>query len=115
MIEGAIIQQVLARFGTYSASLEREYIRSQQRTPEPDGKPVAANYTDARRMVTQSLRAVPGWWTGADLSAHTGLTVTAISYALHAMVSADEVERFYPPVLGRRAVDKPQLYRWVQK
>lgn len=111
----SIIQDVIDRYGAYDAAKEREFILSQQRAPEIK-EPVAGamSYAEQRRIATIVMRAIPRWWTAAALSNETGIGISDLNNALHAMRVVGEVERFYPPMRGRRPPDKPQLYRWVQ-
>lgn len=109
----AIIQSVLNHYGVYSAELEREYVRSQQR---PDGAVTtvpALKPGSARSIVGAWLRAHPHWWTVSQIVVATKLRRELVVSACGSMAYSGEVDRERPPIKGAQIHrGQMQRYRW---
>jgi hypothetical protein len=107
-----VIQSVLNTYGVYSAALEREWIKAQQRTPPPPervhpGRDITAGH---RETVRTFLSKFPQAWTVEEVSLLTRLSeyqaYNAIRFfLLNGLVSVASENR------GRRG--HPQRYQWV--
>ena len=100
----------------YSAALEREYIRAQQK-PAPAHKPVP----ELKRASYQRIRAVleqarGKGWTVAELSVATGLPGSTVLPAVRALQRERivNVEKVQLRALGRGAGTVEQLLIWMQ-
>lgn len=107
------INAVIQVYGAYSAALEREYVRSQQRTDAPVIlEPRERTYKDAV-VLRDFIRTYRVWWTVDRLSAALGMDRRYIVTRINGLVNQDHVERKYPAINGRMAGIE-QSYRWVK-
>ena len=100
----------------YTAAMEREFIRSQQRQPEPllvprlsaPGRP-RADAVELRESVLAVL-ANGGWWTNSNAARAAGQDRQKVNYVLKNLVAAGWVEAEQKDLSpGRSSV--PQRYR----
>jgi hypothetical protein len=96
----------------YSAALERDYIRSQQRSPQAvvGTAPTPTPSAQIRAFLSQR----PGWWTVAKLAQALGMDRRIVVQRVNALVFSGHVKRQYPPIRGRQAhAGQVQGYRWI--
>lgn len=90
----------------YTAALEREFIRSQQRSaPAPKLK-------STRGRVSQFLQKhSESWWTQGEIAVLLGETIERVNTAIWGLYRFGLVARKEPSFRGRRG--DPQRYRWI--
>lgn len=120
-----VIQAVLATYGVYTASLEREYIKAQQKPAPPIVSPVKAVplFTTAKEKPngkTARIRSVMtggNWWTVTELSDRTGIPVELVFGVLSALKRQGDVEteRVFRGQPRERRWLRPQRYRMVTR
>jgi hypothetical protein len=112
-MEGAIIRQVIDRYGFYSAEKERELIRSKQIRPEQIV--LEADEPNPRDVVGALLRQYDRWWSTLEISEATRISRERIISALNSFIYRGSVQRQHPPLHGARAYSGvTQRYRWVR-
>jgi hypothetical protein len=100
-MHAATIAAVIEKFGAYSAALEREYIRSQQRPAvelkvrvSDHGRPKAQATLSKRQQLIDCLRTRPGyWWTSKDVQKAVELPGKVIHSELHALSQEGKILR----------------------
>jgi hypothetical protein len=113
-MEFAIINEVIAHYGSYDAAKERDYIRSQQRKAEPDTTPCVLHRTTGNRgTVAAYLSSVGGFRTVTEVMAVTNLSYESARNAMAYLAQKGLVERQQSKILGPICVGRVQRYRWV--
>jgi hypothetical protein len=101
-MHAATIAAVIEKFGVYTAALEREYIRSQQRPAvelkvrvlQHPGRPKEAKTLSRRQKLIACLQSKPAyWWTSKDVQAETGMDPKCINSELHALSQEGKILR----------------------
>lgn len=114
-----IIQAVLAHYDVWNGQKEREYIRSQQRAPEPafiGPNPRALDTVTLPRKAKIRTRVLDvleggGWMSSHDVAVVTGITWKSVRQALGYLVRTGHVRVKRPD--GRGNWTQPQQYRRV--
>lgn len=111
-MEPATIAAVIEKFGAYSASLEREYIRSQQRSPEAKvSTPYTGGAKGVPKLVAAYLSTRPGWHLLSDIAEAIQTKQTSTLSALTYWRQKGKVDRQHE--VSHRLVGMLQRYRWV--
>jgi hypothetical protein len=112
----SIIAEVIEHYGSYDAAKEREYIQSQQRTPDQVPTDVAHRQDSNRAQVAHILSRGHGWRSIADLAFLTELAPQQVLSAVNSLVYDGLAQRQLPAIRGtaiHRGVT--QRYRWVRE
>lgn len=84
----------------YSAALEREWIRSQQRSAVG----ISPATDEPKENLSKDLRGYlsnhPGWWTTQQLADATAIDKRLVISRLNTLVYAGKVRRAYPAIKG---------------
>lgn len=98
----------------YSATLEREYVRSQQRHPGQVDRGADALEIFARDVIASRMKRAQVWCTVNRLSAATGIPRQRVAVIVNQLVYAGLVERLLPPIRGASIHrGAAQHYRWM--
>lgn len=98
----------------YSAAIERNAIRAQQRQPPASAPASPFTYrAEHKDTVSRFMQRFQQAWTMTELSKLLRLSVHVVNHALYVLISEDMVAREYPTMRGRRG--NPQRYRWITR
>lgn len=107
-----IIEAVIQRYGIYTAALEREYVKSQQRAPEPP-QTAPSESRVIRDHIAAFLQKHPEWWTMTEISRLLLIDIATVNTAIYTLTKRGEVTRQSAPVWGRRC--SAQRYQWSKR
>lgn len=110
MEQQPVIKSVLDNFGVWNGAIEREYIRSQQRAPEPE--PSRSAFAEGvRERITGFLVGHPGWWTISEVAEATTASVDQTRYSLKVLQAEGRLV-LQQPTFGYKTTGVVQRYRW---